>query len=82
MADRSFGVRIAVDEENDGATYLRRGAERRIEMLTVDEAVKSYTREPVVCVLRLALEALEKTESDVVREAISEKRMREAGELR
>ena len=59
MADRSFGVRIAVDEENDGATYLRRGAERRIEMLTVDEAVKSYTREPVVRVLRLALEALE-----------------------
>ncbi len=59
MSERTFGVRIVVEQENDGAYYLKRGPESHTKTLTVDEALRSYSKEAVVRVLRFALAAAE-----------------------
>lgn len=54
-SERWFDVRIHVTEENDGATYLRRGPEPRSETLTLEKALQSYSKDRIIRALEEAL---------------------------
>jgi hypothetical protein len=41
--ERSFDVRVAITEENDGPRFLRKGAERSEEVVELDKALLRYT---------------------------------------
>jgi hypothetical protein len=45
--ERSFTVKICVEEENDGAAFLSKGAERTHETCSIDNALARYSADGI-----------------------------------
>jgi hypothetical protein len=58
--ERWFWIKVEVEEENDGATYLRRGPENSSEILSLEKAASIYGKNKLVAVLRSAADHLER----------------------
>ena len=52
-------VTVVAVSENDGATFMRKGAERLEERLTLTEAVRRYGKAHVVSMIRGYADTLE-----------------------
>lgn len=57
--ERYFGVNIVVVEESDGPRFLRKGAERHTETMSVKEAADKFSKEKIAEILHLALQGIE-----------------------
>jgi len=74
MADRTIRIHLlSIDEENDGASFLRRGPQRTTEVMTVENAIKTYGAAKVIkCLHETAdrIEAMEFVRTETVKNGL------------